>query len=305
MLNGTLDTFSVSEILELVGAAGATGVLHVHSDIDVGVVQCDDGAVTYAAVGQDADLGSLLVRGGFFSGSEWDAVTDGGALQALLERRNVDNERLQRYLATQTEESVFELDSWRDGELRLESDDARWLDGIFRYPTSALLESIEKRRGEWQTVVEAIGSPDSIVHQAPMQVDDDAEMSVSRSQLAMLSQIDGRRSVRELARDVGTGLFHTGKMVASLADIGLVVLRAERLGTNKEASMRHASNGPVSNGTPADRRAAEPPAPPDPDPGATPPAEPHVAGPAEFVEAGEGPARDLIVRLLSAVKEEL
>lgn len=304
MLNGTLDTFSVTEILELVGAAGASGVLHVRSDLDVGSVRCDAGAVSFATVGEDVDLGSVLVRGGFVRAPEWQALdgTDDPVveLKGLLARHEVDTDHLQRYLATQTEESVFELDCWRAGELRLETDDVRWLDGIFRYPTGPLLKSIGKRKREWQHLVGALGSPDHVVHQAPMRVDDDAEMSISRSQLALLSHVDGSRSVRELARHLGTGLFHTGKMVAALAEIGLVTLRTDRAASNGASS-----NGAASNGAPAERVATEPSARPTPQPDPEPAPGASVDGPAEFVEAGEGPARDLIVRLLSAVKEEL
>ena len=300
MLSGTLDTFSVGEILELVGAAGATGVLHVRSGGDRGAVRCDGGAVSLATVGEGCDLGTLLVRGGFVSATDWNALADRGdesaGLRGLLERPETDGDRVQRYLATQTEESIFELDCWREGELRLEADDAGDVNGVLRYHTADLLASIAERKREWRSIVKTLGSPDHVVHQAPMQVDDDGEMSVSRAQLALLSQIDGRRSVRELARDLGAGLFHTGKTVASLADAGLVVLRADRAAE---------SDTPV-------RRPPAPavmePAPVVPD---VPPAEIDVAGSEhqigapEFVEAGDGPARDLIVRLLSAVKEEL
>lgn len=300
MLSGTLDTFSVGEILELVGAAGATGVLHVRSGGDRGAVRCDGGAISLATVGEGCDLGTLLVRGGFVSASDWNALAGGGdasaGLRGLLERPETDGQRVQRYLATQTEESVFELDCWREGELRLEAADAGEVNGVIRYHTADLLASIAERKREWKSIVQTLGSPDHVVHQAPMQVDDDGEMSVSRAQLALLSQIDGRRSVRDLARDLGAGLFHTGKTVASLATSGLVVLRAER----------------ADESAPPTRRPASPaitdPAPPPPEP---PPEEidiagsEHQIGAPEFVEPGDGPARDLIVRLLSAVKEEL
>lgn len=300
MLSGTLDTFSVGEILELVGAAGATGVLHVRSGGDRGAVRCDGGAVSLATVGEGCDLGTLLVRGGFVSATDWNALADHGdesaGLRGLLERPETDGDRVQRYLATQTEESIFELDCWREGELRLEADDTGDVNGVLRYHTADLLASIAERKREWRSILKTLGSPDHVVHQAPMQVDDDGEMSVSRAQLALLSQIDGRRSVRELARDLGAGLFHTGKTVASLTDAGLVVLRADRASE---------SDTPV-------RR---PPAPAVMEPALIVPDVPpdeidvagseHQIGAPEFVEAGDGPARDLIVRLLSAVKEEL
>ena len=181
-------------------------------------------------------------------------------------------------------------------ELRLEADDAGEVNGVIRYHTADLLASIAERKREWKSIVEALGSPDHIVHQAPMQVDDDGEMSVSRAQLALLSQIDGRRSVRELARDLGAGLFHTGKTVASLAATGLVELRPDRAAESAPAVRRPSSPAITDSASPV----------PDVAPTEIDVAgSEHQIGAPEFVEAGDGPARDLIVRLLSAVKEEL
>lgn len=300
MLNGTLDTFSVGEILELVGASRASGALRVRTDVDEGWVQCHEGAVTFATVGRDNDLGSVLVRGGFVPEVEWSTIANDpeptDRLADVLGRTDVDADRLRRYLTVQTEESVFELDCWRAGDLHLEADGDISIASMFRYPTSSLLESLETRRGAWAGLLETLGSPDRIVHQAPMHADDDREMRVSRSQLSLLSRVDGDRSIRELAREFGTGLFQTCKVVASLLDCGLVLLSADRVvpTPDRPAVDTRAPSAPTREpDQPSD-------VPPAPSGGAT-----GGFGGAEFVEPGDGPARDLIVRLLSAVKEEL
>ncbi len=300
MLNGTLDTFSVGEILELVGASRATGALRVQTDVDEGWVQCHDGAVTFASVGRGSDLGSVLVRGGFLPEVEWSTIANDpepmDRLADVLSRTGVDAERLRRYLTVQTEESVFELDCWRAGDLRLEADGDVSLAAMFRYPTASLLESVETRRQAWAGLLEKLGSPDRIVHQTPMHADDDGEMSVSRSQLSLLSRVDGDRSIRELARAFGTGLFQTCTVVASLLDSGLVSLSADRVVPSTDRPARGTSAPIAQSSEPIDQLGDVPQASPSANAG---------GGGAEFVEPGDGPARDLIVRLLSAVKEEL
>lgn len=291
MLAGTLDTFTVGEILSLLGASHTTGALHVWTEDDEGTVYCRDGEVTAATVGSITDLGGVLVRSGFVDEVEWSDVATASEpvdrLTRALDRKGVDTGRVHRFLTTHTEESVFELDGWQSGELRFEPDVDHALGSFFRYPTRRLLASLDARRAAWGPLVAKIGSVDRIVHQAPMTVDDGGEMSVNRTQLMVLSHVDGRRSIRELSRFLGTGLFQTCKVVASLLDALLVVLTDESDAAPDDAPARGAHERPDAPAPPA------------------PPAPPPSTATTEFVEPGDGPARDLIVRLLSAVKEEL
>lgn len=297
-LSGTLDTFTVGEILSLLGSAKTTGALRVWSGDERGEVYCRDGEVTFAAVGANDGLGDVLVRAGFVPPSDWselEALPDPAAqLSETLARAGIDVDRVQRFIAKQTEESVFELDGWTAGELRFDLDVDHALSDFFRYPTSDLLESVSERHVAWTDLLERIGSADRIVHQAPVATDDDNEVSVSRTQLALVSQVDGRRSIRELARFLGTGLFQTCEVVADLVAAGLVVLRDERLGGAPAAPAPAPATAPQT-----------PPPPPPPAPTDDGAADDGIGGVTEFVEPGDGPARDLILRLLSAVKEEL
>lgn len=307
-LSGTLDTVTVGEVLSLLGVSGTTGALRVWSDSEEGTVFCRDGEVTFVAVGDDGSLGDVLVRGGFVPSARWDELERlpdlGRQLGDILASDGVDTERVHRFLAKQTEESVFELDRWTAGELRFEPDMDHSFTDFFRYPTPALLASVGERREAWSALLGRIGSVERIVHQAPVTSDGDDEVSVSRSQLALVSQVDGRRSVRELARFLGTGLFQTCEVVADLVDVGLLQLAQDRVDGSPRRSVPAPS---LTAGSPASSSATGP----APVPASTPEtvavasASPGVDGPTEFVEAGDGPARDLILRLLSAVKEEL
>lgn len=298
-LSGTLDTVTVGEVLSLLGVSGTTGALRVWSGSEEGTVFCRDGEVTFAAVGDDGSLGDVLVRGGFVPPAQWSELErrpdPGRELSEAFASDGIDSDRVHRFLAKQTEESVFELDGWTAGELVFEPDVDHSLADFFRYPTSSLLASVGARREAWSALLARIGSVDRIVHQAPVSSDDDDEVSVSRSQLALVSQVDGRRSIRELARFLGTGLFQTCEVVADLLDAGLLRLSDDRT----DGLPRQSAPAPAPERTSA----------PAPSPAAHHDTVSDVPtdgdGPTEFVEAGDGPARDLILRLLSAVKEEL
>jgi hypothetical protein len=346
MLAGTLDTFSVGEILSLVGRSGGTGALRVWNGTETGTVFCRSGEVTFASVATEGQLGDVLVKAGFVGQSDWTSAAGDPQptrrLAEALKRSGIETPKVHGYIRHHTEESVFELDRWRDGQLRFDSDDDHVLGDFFSYPTPPLLEAVARRRIEWSEIETKLGSLDRIVAQAPEVAGDDDEVRISKAQLAVLRSVDGQRSARDLSRRLGAGLFQTCSIIAGLVEARLVVMLDAPVAPPMPAPAvtidafgdvhsgngqarpvngvngvnGHGVNGNGLNGHDASDQSTA--APSDatghgaltPEPvGATAvaaPAQPTVGGPAmEFVEPGEGPARDLILRLLSAVKEEL
>lgn len=326
MLSGSLDTFTVGQVLSLLGASGTTGALRATTDDDEGAVYCRDGSVTFATVGPSEDLGSVLVRSGALTLDRWRAVeaapNQADGITALFTDPEVDVPRVRHVLARHVEDTVFELDRWTSGELRVEADTFHPLGGHVSHPIVDVLSSIEQRRPVWSELLRTIGSVDRIVHQVRLEPDDDDELRISRTQLMVITQIDGSRSVRELGRFLGTGLFRTAKVISALLDAGLVFLSADR----SSGSVAGAGQMPGVHDVVAEERqlvaarsvSAAPTGSTEhgaaPAPGAVAPVagspeqghDPEPAGPTtEFVEPGPGPAQDLILRLLSAVKEEL
>lgn len=307
MLAGSLETFTIGEILSLLAASRASGALHVWTEDDEGAVFCRDGDVAFAAVGKDDDVGDVLVRAGFVVPDTWAEVTQSDRpvdhLHEVLSHRGVDADRLHGFLATQTEETAFELDGWRHGEFRFDHRADHFLGEVFLYPTAHLLTAVRDRHHRWPTVIAKVGSADAIVRPVPLATDDGSEARISRTQLMVAAHADGRRSIRELARSLGTGLFQTCDIVGALLDARLVTLGGEAAPGWSAAPADAAIDLviPIAEPNPA-RLAPET----SPTPAGNPvlvEASPVAVG--RFVEPGDGPARDLIVRLLSAVKEEL
>lgn len=289
-LAGSLDTFTVGQILPLLAASRTTGTLRVRTEGDEGCVHCRDGAVIFASVGPECDFGNVLVRSGLLGADRWAELRAGAdaaaAVEHILAGETADADRIHRLLVRHVEEAVFELDRWTSGQLHVEPGPPHPLSSHFVVPVDRLLLAVDERRDRWPALMARIGSEDRIVHQARIHVDDDGELRITRAQLGVLTQVDGTRSTRELARFLGAGLFRTCQIIAALAESGLVVLSADR------------SPGPGSAVAPERAPEAAPPPPVDP-------AGDAGSGTFEFVEPGPGPAQDLILRLLSAVKEEL
>lgn len=318
MLSGSLDTFTVGQILSLIGSSDATGALRVWTDDDQGHVWCRNGSISFAAVGSNSSLGDLLVRSNVVSAEQWHDIETAAIPQLgiaeLFDHPDVDGDRVRRLVAKQVEESVFEMDRWTTGELALDVDTVHPLASHFSYATDDLLAVVEQRRPVWAELMGVLGSIDRFVHQTPMDADDEGELSISRSQLHVLSHIDGTRSIRELARHLGTGLYLTAQIVAGLTTGGLVALSADRSARapagpsvpppqpavqQRELVSAHATSGASA---PTNGASAQPTAPTE---ATTEAATPAGTPATEFVEPGSGPAQDLILRLLSAVKDEL
>jgi hypothetical protein len=324
MFAGTLDTVSVTEVLGLMAKRGKSGALHLWGP-STGVVELLEGDVAFATARADDDLGSELVRVGFLTEDDWqEAIVSADAARhvaGVLRRRGVDPGRLHAHVRKQTEEAIWELDRWW-GEFSFEPTSDDPLAGAFRHPIPSLLVSVRRRDSAWVELQKVVPSTDHLIATAPVTPGDDEELTLSRSQYRLLTSVDGTRSVAQLAADLGGGLFRTCELVAGLVQAGLLVVQERSTEPAVVAGTRVAAHERVLVGAgggafePAPIDLAVGPVPAagpsyagyDPAPAGVAPSAPAPAGGAglpgvEFVSHREQPARDLILRLLSAVKE--
>jgi len=312
MLRATLDTFSADEILGMIGRSRVTGALRVFGPHTMGAVYCHDGDITFATTDDADDLLGVLTRAGFVRDAP--GVTNATALAELLMNSSVDMQRLHDFVRHRTEESVFEIALWDDGELQFDAGEDHRFGDAFSYPMTAMIDSVARRRGQWQRFIERVPSIDTVVAQVAALPGDEGDLTISRTQWRVLAAVDGRRSVAQLASHLGTGLFSTMQLIVSLLDGGLIAaidppLVEEPLAvtTSRHAAVAESSisydpplaarNLATVGGGQGDSHGSG-----QRDTSAT------VAGhlglpPVEFIDGAEGPSRELILRLLSAVKE--
>jgi hypothetical protein len=321
VLTGDLGEFAVRDLLALVGRAGATGALVLHAAGDARI-HCAGGAVTFAALRPDVSLADVLVATRFLDADQWTeaaATADPAtAVAEALAANGADPVRLAGVLQGRTEEAVFELDLVRHGRFTFEPGADHLLGDAFRFAIGDVLTAVEARRRRWGALVDRIGSLDHVV--APEATGElgeaDDELVLNRTQFRVLAAAARHLPVATLARVLDLGLFATAELVAGLLDQGLLVVLAptaatttsappapvvevpvlELVGagvgghhTNGHHTNGHHANGHHADGHHADVRAGRAPAP--------------APGGAEFVAPGDAPARDLILRLLTAVKE--
>lgn len=174
-----------------------SGSLDVFNLADVLRLICDAGATGRIRVRRDGRAGLLTVAGGRVTGATLD---DG---QASDEDGSID--------------AALEILSGKGGEFDLASGSAR---GPLDLDIDGLLERVSERQAEWNEVTQALGSLDTSLRLSP---DPGSErVTMTASEWRVVSLVDGRRSARGIAEELGGSSFRTYKALAELMRGGLI-----------------------------------------------------------------------------------
>jgi hypothetical protein len=154
------------------------------------------------------------------------------------------------------EEAVYSLAIWRSGEFRFEAGTSAPRQTIQKSNTNLLMEAA-RRLDEWRVLSRKIPSVD-LVPEFVILDNREGQINLNTMEWLLLSKIDGRRSVKEIAAATGMGVFDSAKLLYGLVATNLIRLR-ER-GASTAAGAADASSAPAAPRPPAPA-AAKPPAP--------------------------------------------
>ncbi|MFZ4585724.1 MAG: DUF4388 domain-containing protein [Acidimicrobiia bacterium] len=184
-LQGTLDTFDLADVLHLLERGRKSGALDVRADGTGCVLSLCDGQFVDVAADWAPSLGS---------GADGEAV-------------------LVEVCAT-----LLRLDS---GAFRFDEASDPATAGLECYPVGPIVDAARLRAEEWrqlETLIPSLDAPVIVVPELPVE-----SVVVDRSTWRMLAALDGRRSVRDLARDLGRPVPAVGREVADLYRQRMVV----------------------------------------------------------------------------------
>lgn len=235
-IEGPLRELALTDVIQLLHLSRKTGTLSVGADRAPrpGLIHFDQGAVVGARpAGEGSRLGHLLVMAGRATEGQVDAALE---LQRrvpvrrigvlLAETQGVPAVEVQRQLRFQIEEAVFDLVRWRDGYFRFEESTPPASEPIaVRVAAESLLMESMRRTDEWMEM--ASGEPDAslVPVLVERQADPGAILSLQPGEWQVLAAVDGERTLREIAREIGRGEFEVAKAVYGLASGGVVELR--------------------------------------------------------------------------------
>ena len=127
---------------------------------------------------------------------------------------------------TQGEDAVYALAIWNRGEFRFEAGVATDIRTISKGNTSLLMEAA-RRLDEWRVLSKKIPSVELVPEFAILE-GREGQINLNTGEWLILSKIDGKRSVKQIAAASNLSVFDAAKMLYGLVATGLIRLKGGR-----------------------------------------------------------------------------
>lgn len=238
-LEGPLQDIGIHDVFQLLDLTRKSGRLTVRSMArgNEGRVCFQSGAVVHATMRHNPHaIGTLLEKAGKISSDD--------LRRASLAQRNGDSRRLgellvaagavtrhdvERYVRLQIERVVFDLFSWQEGTFTFVDggvDDLE-LDAGVRVSTESLLMEAARRIDEWSRMADRIPGADVVPRLAPPRRSD-SFIELRPAEWEVLSLIDGRRTLMEIASELAVTEFDVAKAVYGMLRTDLIEVDSPR-----------------------------------------------------------------------------
>jgi CheY-like chemotaxis protein len=228
-LAGDLEAIFMSEILALLAEQGQSGILRVvNTEMNARVeLYFRGGRVDFASAVGVADeflLGRFIVDDGDLAPETLDQVLAAREKSTaavplfgadLIARGLITREALTRAMVRQTSELAYEALRWRAGFFQFRRTEELSLlarDAALQINVDRMLLEGYRRVDEWRIIERDISNFDEVFVRNDNKIADTPRGTFTRDELAVLEQIDGRQSVRDVVRKLRLGSFDVGKM---------------------------------------------------------------------------------------------
>jgi Domain of unknown function (DUF4388) len=242
-LEGTLGSFSVPDVFQVLGLQRKTGILTVEGPQDTITVSFLGGQIVAAnslARSLEDRVGTLLVGSGrlapgrLLTAFQARKETGERLVVQLLRHRQVSGEEMGEALRLQICRIILEAFRWTEGKFRFSQEgvidqDAAVLSPI---PTDALLREAAERREEWPRLEGRVPSPDVVYRRAPgverlrlVLSSEEAgagALFVSRREAETWTWVDGKRRVGEILERAFLSDLDVYRGLADLLDRNLI-----------------------------------------------------------------------------------
>jgi len=246
-MQGTLDTFSIVEILQMLSRTRRSGTLHIECPERLVDVHFVSGRIAETRdstrVTADTVIGSRLLKGALVNEAQLSAalkeqerrprpvgtlLVESGAVSELALREVLSRQIANTLVAAKLEAAgsfVFVVDH-----------DARPVDFI-TVDTHAVLLEISALGGEYCLAAEMLGQPSTVlVRNGDYGSLPRNPLLMARDEFVVLLHVDGRRTVKEITAASRLEEITVVSILGRLADAGVLLVKAERQSRAEDAA---------------------------------------------------------------------
>ncbi len=246
-ISGDVGSLRLESVLQMISADGARGVLSVEHGSRFIRLHLDQGFVRLAEVkgdqGEDLRLGRFVVEDGFLSSEVVESVASvPDARHRVLGQRLVDDGQLRpgelvQVLVHQAREVTCQLLGWTEGRLTfapttsLHPLAAAVAEAKAELRISEALLDALRRRHEQAAMGPHMAGVDDVYLRNDIEIARLGRQAFTREELGVLELLNGRHSVKEIARKTRSGTFSVATVLYRLTRGGLTRRRVEPLST--------------------------------------------------------------------------
>ena len=232
-LKGNLKDFSLTQLLNVINLAHKTGALTLSSPQGSALVYFKEGHIIYAARdSQDTGLANMLLRVGKITEEQSRAVqlrsgsnSDKEVGLLVVNAGYVSQKEIVQTIRKTTLDLVYPLFTWEEGLFRFEPNQLPSADKITApiELENVILEGSRRMR-EWERLQDEIPDLDVALRFVKRPDTSLRKISLSPEEWRVISFIDPRNTIAQIARQTGLSDFEMRKIVYGLLSAGLVEL---------------------------------------------------------------------------------
>ena len=236
-IEGPLRELGIHDVFQLLDLSRKTGALRVTSELrhNQGTIFFEEGTIIFAEIRSNPHpLGGLLMRTGKITEADLERARDMQQRQGdkrrlgqiLVSLGVITQREVERQVHFQIEEVVFEVMSWNEGYFSFaeQTESKVPTELTVRIPVEALLMEGARRIDEWSRIENRIPHVGIVPSLAPPPEGGGGELDLLPPEWEVLALIDGERSIRGLATELGRSDFEVAKTLYGLESAGVIVL---------------------------------------------------------------------------------
>lgn len=230
-LKGNLRDFNLTQLLNLINLARKTGALTLTSPQGEAKLFFKEGRLVYASRNNDeGSLLTMLLDANKITAEQARAIQGRAQVNSdkaigllLVNAGHLTQKDILQSVRKHLLEVAYPLFTWDDGLFRFEPN---LLPGPHKITAPVELENLilegSRRLHEWEMLLEEIPDLEASLHFAKRPETSLRKVSLSATEWRVISFIDPRNSIRQIARKIGLSDFEIRRIVFGLISAGLV-----------------------------------------------------------------------------------